>query len=252
MRLTRIYLPGSWRADDSVPLPDTACEHLTKVLRARAGLAFRVFDGAGREHEARLEQQSRAGASARIGVAVPGALLARAPLAIRLLQSVTRGEKMDWVLQKATELGVSTVQPVLAERCVVHIDDERQPARLSHWRKVAVAACEQSGRVWLPDIRPPLGLTEACEQVLQQDELLLALDPEATQTLAAVVKNSEAGPRTAISLLIGPEGGLSEAELRWLRQSAAKLTTLGPRILRTETAAIAAVTAIQLLAGDFG
>ncbi len=246
MRLTRIYVPasnGKLMAGVEAELPQTAGEHVTRVLRLRIGAAITLFDGLGGEWSAQITSIARTNVRARC--IEHSAVERESPLTITLLQSLARGEKMDWVIQKATELGVARIIPLTAERSVVQIDDERAPRRLAHWQAVAASACEQSGRNRLPVISGPLAFAAACNADLPSARLVL--DPEASRPLASAL-----GDETQVAVLIGPEGGLTTTELDGAQHSGFVSVSLGPRVLRTETAAVAALTAIQLTAGDFG
>ena len=174
------------------------------------------------------------------------------PLRVTLLQALARGEKMDWVLQKATELGVARIVPVATERSVVQLDGERAGRRLEHWQGIVASACEQCGRNRLPEVLAPQSLAAACQLAATSPaSVRLVLAPGATASLAAAASAAEAGA-SEVALLIGPEGGLSEAELRVAAQAGFVAVAMGPRVLRTETASIAALAVLQLVAGDFG
>lgn len=250
MRLTRVYIgqQGGLRAGADIELSATASEHIARVLRLRVGADVVAFDGQGGEWRARVSRIVRN----RVNIECLGhdAIERESPLAITLLQSLARGEKMDWVIQKATELGVGSIIPVSAERSVVQIDDERAATRLAHWRAVVASACEQSGRNRLPEVQAPLGLSLACQAKLPA--LRLVLMPGATPTLAAAAARLAADGHQAVALLVGPEGGLTDAELAQAQAGGFVPVGFGARVLRTETAAIAAITALQLLHGDLG
>lgn len=244
MRLTRIYVPGvggPLAAEREAELPPAAGEHVTRVLRLRIGAAITLFDGGGGEWSAEIISIARNRVRARCHAHSP--IERESPLTITLLQSLARGEKMDWIVQKATELGVACIVPISTERGVVHIDEDREPKRLAHWQAVAASACEQCGRNRLPTISAPLALAAAMQMHLPQTRLTLT--PEATARLATSVRTSP-----SIALLVGPEGGLTEHELHLSEARRFLAVNFGPRILRTETAAIAALAALQLLAGD--
>jgi 16S rRNA (uracil1498-N3)-methyltransferase len=224
-----------------VTLQGSAAGHLTRVLRLRVGEALTVFNGAGGEYAASIEH-AHAG---RVAVAI-GELRAierESPLTLTLAQGVSRGERMDLVVQKATELGASGLAPVLAERSVVRLTAQQAERRLNHWRAIAIAACEQSGRNRLPAIASPVPLKDFLRT--SDGSMRLVLSPAATATLADL-------PRlvSAVTVLIGPEGGLAEAEQEAAVAAGFKPVRLGPRVLRTETAAIAALTLLQREFGD--
>jgi len=241
MRLTRVYVDAPLASGMRVTLQGSAAGHLTRVLRLRVGEALTVFNGAGGEYAASIEH-AHAG---RVAVAI-GELRAierESPLTLTLAQGVSRGERMDLVVQKATELGASGLAPVLAERSVVRLTAQQADRRLNHWRAIAIAACEQSGRNRLPAIASPVPLKDFLRT--SDGSMRLVLSPAATATLADL-------PRlvSAVTVLIGPEGGLAEAEQEAAVAAGFKPVRLGPRVLRTETAAIAALTLLQREFGD--
>jgi 16S rRNA (uracil1498-N3)-methyltransferase len=241
MRLTRVYVDAPLASGMRVTLQGSAAGHLTRVLRLRVGEALTVFNGAGGEYAASIEH-AHAG---RVAVAI-GELRAierESPLTLTLAQGVSRGERMDLVVQKATELGASGLTPVLAERSVVRLTAQQAERRLNHWRAIAIAACEQSGRNRLPAIASPVPLKDFLRT--SDGSMRLVLSPAATATLADL-------PRlvSAVTVLIGPEGGLAEAEQEAAVAAGFKPVRLGPRVLRTETAAIAALTLLQREFGD--
>jgi 16S rRNA (uracil1498-N3)-methyltransferase len=168
--------------------------------------------------------------------------LAESPLRIHLGQGLSRGERMDWAIQKATELGVAHITPIVSERCEVRLKDERADKRLAHWQQIAISACEQCGRSVLPAIHPPMLLGDWLART--EAELKLVLHPVA-EPLASHVR-----PAT-LAFLIGPEGGLSEAEVAEAQRAGYQAARLGPRVLRTETAPVAALSVAQQLWGDF-
>ena len=241
MRLTRVYVDAPLASGMRVTLQGSAAGHLTRVLRLRVGEALTVFNGAGGEYAASIEH-AHAGRVA-VAIAELRAIERESPLTLTLAQGVSRGERMDLVVQKATELGASGLAPVLAERSVVRLTAQQAERRLNHWRAIAIAACEQSGRNRLPAIASPVPLKDFLRT--SDGSMRLLLSPAATATLADL-------PRlvSAITVLIGPEGGLAEAEQEAAVAAGFKPVRLGPRVLRTETAAIAALTLLQREFGD--
>ena len=241
MRVSRLYteLPVTGRAQ--LTLTGTPANHISRVLRLRAGDALVLFDGTGGEYPATIEGFGRDAVHLALG---PHRAAEReSPLAITLLQGISRGERMDFVVQKATELGVARIIPVLAERTVVKLDAAQASSRVRHWRAVAVAACEQCGRNRLPELAQPLSLPALLAQLPPgQPRLLLA--PGGT------LKVRDLAPTTALTVLIGPEGGLSETEESRALRAGFQALVLGPRILRTETAALAALAVLQERLGD--
>lgn len=243
MRLTRSYVALPLAPGTEIPLPENVAGHLVRVLRLQPGDACVLFNGDGYDYDARLVAAGKREARAEILAARP--VKNESPLRISLLQGIARGEKMDWILQKATELGVARIVPVDSERSEVKLDAARAEKRLAHWREVVVSACEQSGRAVVPEVLPPQPLGRGA--ALREGRGFL-LDPVATQTLASLQGN----PPGACMLAIGPEGGWSPRDHEQLLAAGYEGLRLGPRVLRTETAGIAAISALQALAGDLG
>jgi 16S rRNA (uracil1498-N3)-methyltransferase len=248
MREIRLHVPQPLHSGELVELPADVVRHVRQVLRLRDGAKVVLFDGRGGEFTAQLQAAGRAGLLARIGE--HHAIERESPLGITLLQGVARGERMDFVVQKATELGVRRIVPVMTARCVVQLGAERADRRREHWVAVAASACEQCGRNRLPLISEPLTLAAALEA--SADTLRWLLEPDADATLReALAESAEAGPSVKdITLLVGPEGGLESEEQQLARQAGFRGIRFGPRILRTETAALATIAALQCLAGD--
>jgi 16S rRNA (uracil1498-N3)-methyltransferase len=242
VRLTRVYVDAPLAAGTRVTLDGGAARHVTRVLRLRVGEALTLFNGSGGEYAASIEQSQ--GGRVAVAIGEQRAIERESPLTLTLAQGVSRGERMDLVVQKATELGVSGLVPVLSERSVVRLTAQQADRRLNHWRAIAVAACEQSGRNRLPAIAAPVPLKDFLRSGTDGVTRLL-LSPAAGATLADVPR-----PVTAVSVLIGPEGGLAQAEQEAAVAAGFKPVRLGPRVLRTETAAIAALTLLQREFGD--
>ena len=243
MRLTRSHVELPLRAGEEIALPEDVAAHLLRVLRLQVGEACVLFNGDGHDYDARISALGKRDARAQI-VGVRH-LDNESPLRIVLLQGIARGEKMDWILQKATELGVARILPVDSERSEVKLDAARAQKRLAHWREVVVAACEQSGRAVVPDVLPPQALAQAAP--LREGRGLL-LDPQGAASLATLGGQAF----DACTLAIGPEGGWSPRDRGQLDAAGYEGVRLGPRILRTETAGIAAIAALQALRGDLG
>lgn len=239
MREIRVYHPEPLADNATVTLTPTARHHLGSVLRLRDGAAVVLFDGSGREWPTVLVDTRRGSADTGVGVERN----TESPLAVTLVQGIARGERMDWAIQKAVELGVRRIVPVATERGGVRLDAARAVKRHAHWQGIVVAACEQSGRTRLPAIDAPSALYEA---VAQLEGLSLVLDPAATLSLAAAPVERDAG----VTLLVGPEGGFSEAELASITDAGGLGVRLGPRVLRTETAGVAALAVLQSAFGD--
>jgi 16S rRNA (uracil1498-N3)-methyltransferase len=239
MRLSRFFIDAPLSLGRH-ELPEAQAHYIGRVLRLAPGAAVQLFDGSGREYLGELAEVGKKSVSVELREVFDG--LAESPLRIHLGQGLSRGERMDWAIQKATELGVAEITPLVSERCEVRLKDERADKRLAHWRQIAISACEQCARSVLPVIHAPLGLDDWQRQV--RAELKLVLHPVA-EPLA-----SRARP-TSLAFLIGPEGGLSEAEVEQAKSHGFHAARLGPRVLRTETAPVVALSVAQQLWGDF-
>ncbi|HTA65342.1 MAG TPA: 16S rRNA (uracil(1498)-N(3))-methyltransferase [Xanthomonadaceae bacterium] len=247
MRIPRVFLAQPLRAGDTIELPSSACEHLLRVMRLPEGASLVLCNGDGMDYRARLAEVGRRSACAHVLDAAPN--LAESPSRIVLAQALARGEKMDWVIQKATELGVAAIAPIITERTEVRLDSERANRRLAHWQGVATAGCEQSGRSCVPDIAEPQTLAAYLAGVAA-GTIRLALDPEGEPPSGISELHDEHAPRATIHLVVGPEGGLSDRDLTQLRAAGFRGLRLGPRILRTETAGLAALAVLQAKLGD--
>lgn len=255
VRLTRCFVPGPLHAGVELDLPPDAAAHVTRVLRLRAGAPLRLFDGSGLEFDATLIAQARRGRT-RVRVDAAHANARESPLSILLLQCLVRGERMDWIVQKSTELGVAEIMPVNSQYGVVRLDASGALRRQEHWRAIAIGACEQCGRSRLPGLHPVQTFEAACRSVEASDvpaTARLLLSPDAERSLAQSVAPRSAAPdHRRVVLLIGPEGGLSDQELQLARQCGFRPCHLGPRVLRAETAPLAALASLQTLLGDLG
>ncbi|HLK70522.1 MAG TPA: 16S rRNA (uracil(1498)-N(3))-methyltransferase [Steroidobacteraceae bacterium] len=248
MRTTRCFIPTPLRAQSIIPLPEAASAHIRRVLRLRAGAELTLFDGRGGEYAATLLCADE-GLRAQVGDY--RAVEREAPLPVTLLQGLSRGERMDWIVQKSTELGVAVIAPVTTRYSVVQLEAPAAAKRVAHWGAVATSACEQCGRNRLPSIEPVRALAAACAEV--QSTLRLLLLPEAAASLPQLLGEHAQGsdPARSIALLVGPEGGLAAEEIELAHRAGFQAVSLGPRILRTETAPLAALAAVQALVGDF-
>lgn len=244
MRTIRCHVDLPLAVGQRLDLPEEASTHLVRVLRLAPGDTFVLFNGDGHDYPARLLSAAKRGAEAEVlgRDAVPR----ESTLRITLAQGLARGEKMDLVLQKATELGVAAFATVVSERTEVKLDAERAAKRMAHWQGVVAAACGQSGRARLPTLAEPVPLADYAAR--ETATIRLALDPDGELDLRALVPT----PGDSIALVVGPEGGLSERDLATLRAAGFRGLRLGPRILRTETAGLAAIAALQALHGDLG
>jgi 16S rRNA (uracil1498-N3)-methyltransferase len=241
MRTPRIFTPGPLAADRDFQLTRSAANHVARVLRARPGDVVDLFDGEGNEFRGRIVDIKGTAVVVRLDTAVANA--SEPALRITLVQGISRGERMDWVVQKATELGVASIVPVITARSVVKLDRDQAEKKHEHWRSIAIGACEQCGRSRLPEIATSISLTQHL-RLAGSGSMRVVLDPEATKSLTSLETV------TTIELLIGPEGGLDDEELAAAKKAGFVSATLGPRILRTETAAVAALAILQSKWGD--
>lgn len=252
MREVRVFVERPLSAGKSVALAPGPARHVVRVLRLRTGSSLTLFNDQGGEYRGEIERMR--GEDVAVKVISHLSIERESSRPLILLQGVARGERMDWIVQKATELGVTHILPIACARSMVQLDVERANKRQEHWRATAIAACEQCGRNRLPVIEPVRALADAFEALSTAEYADGAtrglLDPQAALTLAQWVSRA-AVPSAPVALLIGPEGGLEDSEQALAEQHDFTALRLGPRILRTETAALAALAAIQSLAGDF-
>jgi len=242
MRLNRVFVGQPLVTGSEVLLPEAAAYHVARVLRLRAGAPLVLFDGSGGDFRAEIVAVD--GDRVRVSVGERSAGLRESPLGITLVQAVSRGERMDWTLQKATELGVKRIQPVLSARSVVRLDDQQAAKKLRHWQAIVAGACEQCGRSVLPEVRAPLDLARFLAESTREGQRLV-LSPNGPASLAGLASTA-----ARVELLIGPEGGLDDAEIDAAARAGFAPVRLGPRVLRTETAGIVALTVLQALWGD--
>jgi 16S rRNA (uracil1498-N3)-methyltransferase len=252
MRLTRVFVEGELQSGSVVELPRETGAHLAKVLRARSGDEVVLFNGDGREFTGAVEKVQGSRVSASIGAA--RSIDRESPFQLTLVQCVPRGDRMDFIVQKATELGVVHIIPVLSQRSVVRLDQAQAASKQVHWRAVAVSACEQCGRNRLPSVAAPQPLLNYLGALAQANEgLRLVLEPERarrTEHRAQPIDIASPQPVSHAEIAIGPEGGFAPDELEAFDLSAFSRVSLGPRVLRTETAAIAAIVVLQARFGD--
>ncbi|MBI6924034.1 MULTISPECIES: 16S rRNA (uracil(1498)-N(3))-methyltransferase [Pseudomonas] len=239
MRLSRFFIDATLSLGEH-DLPEAQAHYIGRVLRMAAGDPVQLFDGSGQEYRGQLLEVGKKAVRVNLDQAFAGQ--PDSPLQVHLGQGLSRGERMDWAIQKATELGANEITPIVSERCEVRLKDERADKRLAHWRQVAISACEQCGRSSLPIIHPPITLTEWLAAT--QAQLKLVLHPVAEPLV------SHAKP-ASLAFLIGPEGGLSEPEVEQAKAAGFHAARLGPRVLRTETAPVVALSVAQQLWGDF-
>jgi 16S rRNA (uracil1498-N3)-methyltransferase len=237
-----VYVEVPLEPGATITLEGNAASHVTRVLRLRTGEALTLFNGQGGEHAASIHRSHRGEVTVLVGEHRP--IERESPLPITLAQGVSRGERMDLVVQKATELGVTRLVPVLTERSVVRLDAQLADRKSNHWRAIVIAACEQCGRNRLPEVSLPASLRELLREPAGDcARLLLSLD--AARRIEDVPR-----PRSGVTVLIGPEGGLSDEEQGHAQAAGFTAVHLGPRVLRTETAAIAALALLQREFGD--
>ena len=247
MNIPRFYCPDLAVGRRRVALPEAASHHAARVLRLKPGDPVTLFDGRGGEWSAAIARVDGRGVEVEAGEARAAA--AEPALQVTLAQGLCAQDKMDWVVQKAVELGVCALQPLAAERSVIRLAPERAERRQRHWQAVVVAACEQCGRARIPEVapvRPLAAWLDALDAAPDRGGLRLMLSPHAGEPLARLGEGV-----AAVSLLVGPEGGLSEREVGMALAAGFRAVRLGPRILRTETAALATLAAMQTLWGDW-
>ena len=242
--MPRFYCPVPLAAGTRLLLPDALAHHAVRVLRLRDGAAIALFDGTGGEYPAVLEVEGRQ-AWARLGDF--DAREAELPGRITLVQGLPGGDKMDWVVEKAVELGAAALAPIQARRSVVQLSAERAGKRLAHWQRIAQSAAEQCGRNRLMDVAAPRALEDWLAQPAAG--LRLLCHPEADATLAEALAPLTGRKDVAFDLLVGPEGGWSEEELQAARRAGVQAVRFGPRVLRTETAGLALIAAASALLG---
>ncbi|WP_282362593.1 16S rRNA (uracil(1498)-N(3))-methyltransferase [Pseudomonas sp. PS01300] len=239
MRLSRFFIDAPLSLGEH-DLPEAQAHYIGRVLRMAPGDSVQLFDGSGQEYLGELLEVGKKSVRVTLAQALPGQ--AESPLHVHLGQGLSRGERMDWAIQKATELGASVITPIVSERCEVRLKDERADKRLAHWRQVAISACEQCGRSTVPTIHSPVLLADWLKA--RDEALKLVLHPVAEPL------TSHARP-ASLAFLIGPEGGLSEVEVEQAKAAGFHAARLGPRVLRTETAPVVALAVAQQLWGDF-
>ncbi len=237
----RIYSAAALSSGLRTELDDQAFAHLIRVLRMNDGDPVRLFNGDGHEYAGQLCDVQKKSASVLVGDILRSE--ADTPLKLQLGQVVSKGDRMDFTIQKATELGISDITPLWSERCEVRLKGERLDKKMEHWQKVAISACEQSGRNRIPTIHQPQYFADWAKN--NNADVLLLLHPHRQKPLRDYPQPA------SVALLVGPEGGFSEQEVEMAMSSGFAGLTLGPRILRTETAALAALSVFQFQWGDF-
>ncbi|MGQ7951284.1 16S rRNA (uracil(1498)-N(3))-methyltransferase [Providencia huashanensis] len=243
MRIPRIYHPEPLKTNMTISLGDDATNHVGRVLRMTAGQKLELFDGSNQTFDAEITEATKKNVYVRI---VDSRIDDReSPLDLHLGQVMSRGEKMEFTIQKSVELGVNIITPLLSERCGVRLEGERLAKKLQQWQKIAIAACEQCGRNRIPEVRPVQTLEDWCGE--DDGAFKVNLHPRATESI-----NTLPTELKKVRLLIGPEGGLSADEIAMTANYQFTDILLGPRVLRTETTALTAITALQVRLGDLG
>lgn len=244
MRIHRLYHPEPLPLNQPITLTDEAHAHLTRVLRVKLGALVELFNGDSFAYHGEVNQLDKK--TTQVILRRKDATQKESPLRIHLGQVISRGDKMDFTLQKAVELGVSRITPLTSERCGVKLDTQRLQKKQEHWQKVVISACEQSGRNLVPSVNHLSTLSSWFEPI-DASVTKVVMDWRDAQRLSQVMD----AQTQDLCILVGPEGGLTAQEIDTAIQQGFQAVTLGPRILRTETAALALISAAQLLAGDF-
>jgi 16S rRNA (uracil1498-N3)-methyltransferase len=241
MRIPRIYEPAALQVGQTLALSEDGANHIGRVLRMQAGQAIELFNGDGQQYHALITSVGKK--SLEVSIESAEARSVESPLAIHLGQVISRGDKMDFTIQKSVELGVTCITPLFSERCGVKLPADRLEKKREQWQKVVISACEQCGRNVVPEVRMPMELDAWLAEETQ--ELKLNLHPRAEYSISTLPI-----PAHGVRLLIGPEGGLSSDEIARTVQEDFKEMLLGPRVLRTETTALTVITALQCRFGD--
>ncbi|OOF67740.1 16S rRNA (uracil(1498)-N(3))-methyltransferase [Rodentibacter caecimuris] len=244
MRIPRIYHPEALRNQTECQLTEDAANHVGRVLRMKEGERLELFDGSNHIYTSKIIESGKR--NVKVKILDWRKEDKESPLEIHLGQVISRGERMEFTIQKSVELGVKVITPLWSERCGVKLDDARMDKKIQQWQKIAISACEQCGRNVVPLIRPLMKLSDWCEE--NDDTLKLNLHPRAKYS----IRTLPIIPQQGIRLLIGPEGGLSDQEIAQTEMQGFIEILLGKRVLRTETASLAAISALQICFGDLG
>ena len=242
MRIPRVYYPNPIPLEQEFELTEDAGHHIATVLRIKPNRPIVLFNGDGNEYSAQVISVQRKKVTVEADACL--SLAKESPLHLHLGQGVSKGDRMDIVLQKSVELGVTEITPVITERCTVKLDESRWEKKIQQWQKIIIGACEQSGRNIIPVLNAPVNLSQWLSSSTNTTRLVLA--PGAEQSLSRQPYNTQ-----GFRLLIGPEGGLSDTEIHQANENGYQSVSLGPRILRTETAAITSLSILQAQHGDF-
>ncbi|QSX33104.1 16S rRNA (uracil(1498)-N(3))-methyltransferase [Shewanella avicenniae] len=243
MRVPRIYQGAALGAKTEVTLDADASAHIGRVLRMTEGQAISLFNGDGNDYPATIVAAGKKAITVVVEQCVVNP--SESPLNLHLGQVISRGDRMDFTIQKSVELGVNTITPLFSERCGVKLDGERLEKKIQQWQKIVISACEQSGRSAVPEVRPAMNLIDWCQEATSA--IKLNLHPRAQHGISGLNLAT-----ARVRLLIGPEGGLSDEEIAMTEQQGFTDVLLGPRVLRTETAALTAISVLQSRFGDLG
>lgn len=246
MRRFRVN-PSDWTSD-TITLREAEAHHLLHVLRARVGDAVSVIDGQGREAVA-VVAETRPDATVILHVCRQGPPAERPAIPITLLQALPKGARMDWIVEKATELGAARIVPVLTDRCVARPDEDRAERRHERWQRIAAESAKQCGTSWIPSVAPLCTLDQALGERPEGGLLIVGALTPGTRHLRSVLDAVAAQPVSGVALLVGPEGDLTEAELRLSIDRGAVPVSFGPRVLRSETAAIFGLSVLAYALG---
>lgn len=244
MRIPRIYHPESLEYQMQCQLSEDAANHVGRVLRMVEGEQLELFDGSNHIYPAIITESNKK--SVKVNILGRELSDKESNLKIHLGQVISRGERMEFTIQKSVELGVNVITPLWSERCGVKLDGERMDKKIQQWQKIVIAACEQCGRNVVPEIRPLMKLQDWCAE--DDGAIKLNLHPRAQHS----IKTLPMIPKDGVRLLIGSEGGLSEQEIVQTQQKGFTEILLGKRVLRTETASLAVISALQIYFGDLG
>mgnify|MGYP001985241594 FL=1 len=243
MRIPRIFTDSPLAVGSQCQLDDNAANHVGRVLRMQAGQALLLFNGDGQDYHATITEAGKK--HVQVAVTEAGKNETESTLRVVLAQTLSKGDRMDYAVQKAVEMGVSEIVPLTTERCDVKLKGDREDKRLRHWQQVAISAAEQCGRARVPEIQPVMTVQQWLEHARACD-LRLVLHHRTERSLNTLEKPS------SIALMIGPEGGLTAEEIALAEDNGFLPVALGPRVLRTETAPVAAIALCQWLWGDIG
>ena len=243
MRIPRIYTDSPLSEGSQAELDENAAQHVGRVLRMQPGQELKLFNGDGQDYPATITEAGKKRVAVLAGA--PEANATESPLKITLGQTLSKGDRMDYAVQKAVEMGATCIVPLTTEHCEVKLKGDREDKRLRHWQSIAVSAAEQCGRARVPEILPVMTVEQWLEHSRNCD-LRLVLHHRTEQSLESMAKPA------SIALMIGPEGGLTAAEIAQAEKEGFMPVALGPRVLRTETAPVAAMALCQWLWGDIG